>query len=48
MLYLKAKKGREDIEEAELEADIEQGQKMKEKAEKERSAELWNVCMEFQ
>ena len=45
-LYLKAKKGKKDKEVEELEADIEEGEKMKEKAEKERSAELWNACVE--
>ena len=45
-LYLKAKKGKKDKEVEELEADIEEGQKMKEKTEKERNAELWNACVE--
>ena len=45
-LYLKAKKGKKEKEVEDLEADIDEGEKMKEKTEKERSAELWNACVE--
>ncbi|KAF9567663.1 hypothetical protein CPC08DRAFT_814158 [Agrocybe pediades] len=42
--YVKAKG--KDKETEELEADIEEGEKMKQKTEKERNAELWNACVE--
>ncbi|KAF8972098.1 hypothetical protein BDZ97DRAFT_1650271 [Flammula alnicola] len=43
-LYVKAKGKDKDAEE--LEADINEGESLKDKAEKERSAELWNACVE--
>ncbi|KAF8901525.1 co-chaperone [Gymnopilus junonius] len=42
--YIKAK-GR-DKEAEELEAEIKEGERLMNKAEKERSAELWNACVE--
>ncbi|KAF5309268.1 hypothetical protein D9619_012758 [Psilocybe cf. subviscida] len=44
VLYVKAKGKDKDAEE--LEADINEGEQLREKAEKERSAELWNACVE--
>lgn len=42
--YIKAKG--KDKEAEELEADIKEGERLKDKAEKERQAELWNACVE--
>ncbi|KDR71063.1 hypothetical protein GALMADRAFT_254233 [Galerina marginata CBS 339.88] len=43
-MYVKAKGKDKDAEE--LEAEIKEGEQLKNKTEKERSAELWNACVE--
>ena len=45
-LYIKAKGKKMDKEAEELDLEITQGERLKEKADKERKAQLWNACVE--
>lgn len=44
--YIKAKGKKMDKEAEELDVEITQGESLKEKADKERQAQLWNACIE--
>ena len=45
-LYIKAKGKKMDKEAEELDVEITEGERLKEKADKERKAQLWNACIE--
>lgn len=45
-LYIKAKGKNKDQDAEELERDIEEGEQLYAKLEKERKAQLWNACVE--